>query len=282
MPIAPSSSRPIAPAAGLHSAGIQPAASTSTPGASHMAAGAARAVAREAQPSTAPPEEGFADHLKAAIALNRTRRDVYDRLSGGDSRSLSNLLIALETLSLPVAHALDSWAKGFQKRGIPAIKQDFVSMQNVPSPFAPPRWKGVASDQEASTIEGWLDEYRQVISAGIDDNDFQGVAQASYDLLTRLESTESETRTHWAMTKHLVESLGFAAMNAIDYAEQSGGETNRLSRNFLRYQSLGLRGSIGVDREAQTLHQRGIGILVNDIPPIPFAARWEARLPNQA
>ena len=79
------------------------------------------------------------------------------------------------------------------------------------------------------------------------------------------------------MTKHLVESLGLAAMNALDYAERSGGETLKLSRTFIRFQGLGLLGSVGIDRKAQAFHQQGIGIVVNDVPPIPFAERWKAR-----
>ncbi len=240
------------------------------------ASGASKPTEHQAERSVVPQEEGFADHLSAAIALNRKRRDVYDRLSGGASRSLSNTLIALEFASLPAAHALDLWAKRFQAQGISVLKDDFVSMQNVPSPFAPPRWKEVASDQDASQVEKWLGDYRKRISTALDENDFSGIAQASYDLLSRLEGAESESRTHWAMSKHLVESLGLSAMNAISYADQSGGETLRLSRAIIRYQSLGLMGAVGIDRQAQTLHQRGIGILVNDIPQIPFAQNWAA------
>jgi hypothetical protein len=235
-------------------------------------------VARQAERQVAPPdEEGFAGHLKAAIQLNLTRRDVYDRLSGGASRSLSNQLIALERLSLPAAHMLDLWAKRFQDQGIAVLEDDFVSMRNVRSPFTPPRWHGVASEQEASKVETWLSDYRKTIRSALGDDDFAAIAEASYDLLKRIEAAETGSQTHWAMSKHLVESLGLAAMNAVDHAEKSGGETLRFSRTFIRFQSLGLLGSASIDRKAQTFHQKGIGIVVNDIPHIPFAQSWEAR-----
>ncbi len=236
--------------------------------------------ARQAERLVAPPdEEGFAGHLEAAIRNNRARRDVYDRLSGGATRSLSNQLIALERLTLPAAHALDLWAKGFQDQGIPVLQDDFVSMRNVRSPFAPPRWRGVSSAQEASKVETWLADYRKTIRNALGDDDFTGIAEASYALLKRLEATETGSQTHWAMSKHLVESLGLAAMNAIDHAEQSHGETTRLSRTFIRFQSLGLLGSASIDRKAQSFHQKGIGIVVNDVPHIPFAERWESHSP---
>jgi hypothetical protein len=266
MPVSPQAGRPI-----IQPSPVRHAASQGAPRVSPS-------EARQAERQVAPPdEEGFAGHLKAAIQLNRTRRDVYDRLSGGATRSLSNQLIALEQLTLPAAHALDLWASRFQDQGIAVLKDDFVSMQSVRSPFAPPRWRGVASDQEASKVETWLSDYRKTIRSALGDDDFAAIAEASDDLLKRLEATETGCQTHWAMSKHMVESLGLAAMNAIDHAEKSGGETLRFSRKFIRFQSLGLLGSVRIDRKAQIFHQKGIGIVVNDIPHIPFAERWESR-----
>ncbi len=224
-----------------------------------------------------PHEEGFSDHLEAAIRLNRRRRDIYDRLSGGSSRSFSNTLIALERLTLLPAKLFDAWAKNFQEKGIPVLKDDFVPITEVKSPFAPPRWRGVADDAAAERIQGWLDTYRRALAKGLDANDFAGLAQTTHTLLSRLENVETESKTHWAMTKHMIESLGMGAMNAARYSAQSGGETQRFSRAFIRLQGLGLMGSVALDRKAQNLHARGIGILVNDIPDIPFARRWQAQ-----
>lgn len=225
-----------------------------------------------------PAPEGFRDHLRGALALNRERRDVYDRLSGGKSRALSNTLIALERLSLPAAMLMDAWARPYQERGIPVMHADFVSMTQVRSPFAPPRYRGVAGDSEIETVKGWLADFRKGLGDKLDRGDFTGLARDAHDLLSRLEATERRLGSHFAMSKHLVESLGLAAMNAADYAEQSQGETLRLSRTFIRLQSLALITAVWIDRRAQELHRQGIGILVNDVPDIPFAARWNARL----
>lgn len=266
MSIKPSAGRPYLP----------PSSSSTFQGARQPLRAIPAEARQQAQASAPPLEEGFAQHLKEAIALNRSRRDVYDRLSGGGSRALSNKLIMLENLTLPGAHALDLWAKRFQKQGIPVMQADFVSMQDVRSPFAPPRWRGAASDQDAAEVEGWLKTYRDTLRQAVGKNDFTAIAEASYGLLERLEGTEQAKQTHWAMTKHLIESLGLAAMNAIDHAARSDGETLTLSRTFLRFQSLGLLGSVKLDRQAQSFHQKGIGIVVNDVPHIPFADRWKA------
>lgn len=230
------------------------------------------------RPAPAPEApEGFRDHLRGALALNHERRDVYDRLSGGKSRSLSNTLIALERLSLPAAMLMDAWAKPYQERGIPLMHADFVSMTQVRSPFAPPRYRGVASDSEVETVKGWLSDFRKGLGDHLDRADFTALAGEAHDLLERLEATERRTGSHFAMSKHVVESLGLAALNAADYAARTQGETLRLSRTFIRLQSLALLTAVSLDRRAQELHRQGIGILVNDIPDIPFAARWQAK-----
>jgi hypothetical protein len=268
MPITPRSARPLSPQ--------HPPRPASPLGEAHRLTAIPRDWAQEERTGTTRPEGGFAQHLEEAIQLNRSRRDVYDRLSGGRTRSLSNQLIALEQLTLPFAYVLDRWAARFHARGLPVLKEDFVSMQEVRSPFAPPRWRGVASAPETERIQGWLDGYRKTLGEALGRNDFIAIAQTSHDLLGRLEEAEKEQQVHWAMTKHLVESLGLAALNALDYAERSGGDTLRLSRTFIRFQALGLLGATSVDRKAQGFHRQGIGILVNDIPEIPFASRWKA------
>ncbi len=269
MPVSPRAARPLSPQ--------NPQRPASSLGQAHRLHAIPADRPQASRTGTSSPEEGFAQHLEEAIQLNRSRRDVYDRLSGGRTRSLSNQLILLEQLTLPFAYVLDRWATRFQERGLPVLKEDFVSMQDVRSPFAPPRWRGVASAQETERIQDWLDGYRKTLGEALGRNDFAAIAQASHDLLGRLEDAEQGQQVHWAMTKHLVESLGLAAMNALDYAERSGGDTLRLSRTFIRFQALGLLGATSVDRKAQGFHRQGIGIVVNDIPEIPFADRWNAQ-----
>jgi len=68
---------------------------------------------KEDKTATASAAHGFADHLREAIAVNRSRRDFYAERTGGRSRLLSTTLITLETLSLPWAMYLDRQARPF-------------------------------------------------------------------------------------------------------------------------------------------------------------------------
>ncbi|MBM3266572.1 MAG: hypothetical protein FJZ01_02900 [Candidatus Sericytochromatia bacterium] len=78
------------------------------------------------------------------------------------------------------------------------------------------------------------------------------------------------------MCRHIVESLGLGAVTAISCAARSDGATVGLSRDLIAIQLLALGGAVDTDTQAQALHARGIGILVNDLPSIPFLERWAA------
>ena len=71
------------------------------------------------------------------------------------------------------------------------------------------------------------------------------------------------------MTIHLLESLGFAALHAVQYIEQDA-QVESLCRRLVAIQVLLLTGGIFYDRLAQPCHAQGAGILLNDVPVIPF------------
>ena len=74
------------------------------------------------------------------------------------------------------------------------------------------------------------------------------------------------------MVRHLLESIALVADNAIRFLERSAGETRWLSRDLLVFQVKGVRMALGLDRLAQLVHSRNVGIVVNDIPTIPTAS----------
>jgi hypothetical protein len=78
------------------------------------------------------------------------------------------------------------------------------------------------------------------------------------------------------MSRHIVESIGLGAVNALHYDRQSQGGTLKLSRDLVRLQALSLFSTTFYDRMAQRHQARGVGILVNDVPPIPFRTAWQA------
>ena len=93
----------------------------------------------------------------------------------------------------------------------------------------------------------------------------------TFELLLYIENFEKETGSNFCMTKHITKSLGFAASHAVAYSKNTQGESNSLMQDFIDMQASGLSDfTLELDRDAQILHQLGVGIICNDVPYIPF------------
>jgi hypothetical protein len=225
---------------------------------------------------TNPPRTfGFTRHLEAAINQNESRKAVYAQLSHGATKSLSDQLILYERLSLLPALYLDWRAKSFNERGIPVVTGDFESMSKAKTALTPPKYRGQASQADCDRLKTWLKNYRADLDKAVSKSDFKQAATLTYQILRQVEGLEEQTKSHFAMTRHIIESIGEAAMNAMQYQKQTNGGTDGLCRQFLKVQSLGLMDIVPVDQKAQRFQAQGIGIVVNDVPEIPFQRRWE-------
>lgn len=225
----------------------------------------------------APDEAGgFARHLREAIALNEARRDDYARRSDGASRALSRRLVFLERLSLPWARWIDWRAKRWNRRGVMIVAGDFVSMENVLDPATRPPRPGRATAEQLDAVEARLKTFRRDTGRALDAGRFDEAARISAALLRELEASEAAWSCSLAMTRHVVEQVGYAALNALAWRAESRGETDGLARSFVKGLRLALDSSVEIDRKAQEAHARGVGIIINDVPEIPLAAAWEA------
>lgn len=222
-----------------------------------------------------PAAHGFADHLREAIALNRSRRAFYAKQTGGRSLLLSTTLITLEHLSLPWAIFLDRKARPFTEKGIAVVGGDFIPLHGLPPAHTPPRFRRIAAPAHVDALKAALRAYKTEVNSALSREDLLGVAQASYALLETISRVEESAQAHFAMTRHVAESVGQAALNGSRYALASDGETTRLSIRLIRGQLTAFTSSPWLDRRAQAQHVRGVGILVNDLPHIPFEAQWE-------
>ena len=113
------------------------------------------------------------------------------------------------------------------------------------------------------------------MSRAVRDTDFHRAAQLTYDLLKQVHRLELESQSLMPMNRHLLESIGIAALNAIDYGAQSAGRTDFLCKQFLKLQFSGIGLAATFDRLAQISHVMGAGIIENDVPYIAFEEKWE-------
>ncbi len=207
----------------------------------------------------------FSAHLRDAIDLNLARADAYAARTGGRSRPLSWLLVGLERLCLPTARWFELRAEGIPRRQH-LLELSFVPMQGLPESGALPfRRAGPARRQSALALR-LLRRLSRQTRAALRDGELGPVVTACERALAGLEVLERRHDAHLAMSRHLVESVGRVAM----VATRLGLERDRFAQDLLRLHLVGLPLAPRLDARAQRVHQAGVGLLVNDLPEIPF------------
>lgn len=201
----------------------------------------------------------FAGHLHEAIALNETRRPLYAEATGGRSDPLSRQLIAMEKAALVLARELDERARPWQEAGVGVLCDEFVSMA-LAAPFAvgvaaPPAYPVHGSRLFADLSTAWRDF------------DYAALAEAIETQLATIPAGSA------CMTRHLLESTLRAANLAPVHAAKSAAlgmaSPDDLSRAFIVAQLASLPSAARFDRRVELIHQMGVPMLCNDVPPIP-------------
>ncbi len=213
---------------------------------------------------------GFRQHLREAIALNTARRPGYEAMSGGASRRVSKRLVLVERATSLWASWIDFRARRWQRKGVQIVAGDFASMEFVRPAATPPRWRGRMTRAQQDQLEDRLDGYRAETKRLLAASRWVEAARRSDAELHAVEALEVAWGCHLAMTKHTIEQVGFAALNAATWSRQSGGGTDGLARHFVLALRVGVWGGPAVDAMAQEGHAGGAGVLVNDVPEIPL------------
>lgn len=210
---------------------------------------------------------GFESHIQEAIDIYEVRSKQYSILTGGESDKIFNTLIFMEKAMLPVARAIDYQAKKFNDDGIMVVTNDFVPMTLKYTAFDYIHPSNGFNDSTEHLSKSWMSKLRTHINS----SDFKAIAYDAQQALNAIDLHEQEFNVHLPMLKHLVESIGYGALHAYGYACESNNQTTALSKRLLSVQLLVLNDMVWkFDQQANVFHQQGIGVLVNDLPPIPF------------
>lgn len=216
--------------------------------------------------------EGFEQHLKEAIELYKERKIQYAEQSDSATDKLFNKLILTETLLLPTAATFDARAVPFVKDGIMIIANDFVPMKDNLG-FDYPM---VAADKLTPRL---VDEAKGILAElnVADSHDAFAIIEAANLALLSINDFEHANNVYLPMTKHLIESLGFGALHSLYYRCESQESSYRLGQDLMLLQALAIKlgNSLSYDKDANEFHQQRIGILVNDLPHIPFLKEYD-------
>jgi len=220
--------------------------------------------------------DAFYSHLKDAIEINKERKKIYAKNTNNQSTFISNFMILSEQMLLPVAKYFDWKGKKFNAVGIPIVINDFVSMDNIKSVHEEPAYKNSVSEAHLKQLTISMREFKKLLIASLEKYQFEKTCEATENMINTVSSVESLSCSHFSMLKHLLESIGYASVNAVNYSKSSCGKTKKLSKQLIMIQANGLTVALKIDLQAQKIQALGEGIIVNDVPVIPFLSQWHA------
>jgi hypothetical protein len=222
-------------------------------------------------------QESGSRHVFGAMLLNIRRGFRYALQTKGVSLLVSIPLVLSEFSALLAFGFFDLWGMKYNRKGIDIIVGDFVPMAKVNSADSPPQYTGVASAQEHKKLKTHLWTFIAELKVLNRAGNLAEIVETTHRFLQEILALENNTKSLFSMHRHVVESIGVAALNSQKYLVQSKGETKALSKWFIAFQIFALYPCSAHDRNAQKSHRLGIGIIENDVPYIPFLEAYAER-----
>ena len=210
----------------------------------------------------------LAKHLIEAIWINFVRSFFYAYHSRGYSLPLSWFLIFAELVSIPTSILMDVWFLIVTGRSLDEI---FVPMHNIKSVSTPPLYTRKMPRELYQEFHRRFYQYFGQSWRRMRNAQFVEMVHETKALLEQVHAAEASVQCHMEMSRHLLESVGLTLFRAsVEKREKGRG---RLFFSFLIAAHLiCIVPCIYIDAWATKIHHRGLGILVNDVPPIPFLA----------
>lgn len=218
----------------------------------------------------------FTHHTKSAIKVNKNRKKYYSDLTNGKSKSITFLLNTLSYLMLPIIFFIDISAKRFTQKGIKILENDFIELSEINQKDKSVEKLDIINFENYNYVNNKRINYIKSVKALLKTQNLLEICHKSSDFIESIEKIEKKGNCNIPMTKHIVESIGFNVLHGIEYSKQSNGKTLHLSNLIIRLHILGLNNSLNwIDKKCQVFFQNNVGIVINDIPSIPFVTEWK-------
>jgi hypothetical protein len=209
------------------------------------------------------PVDCVSRHVKEAIELNTQREPLYARVSNNRSLAVSQELMKMERKMLRSLPLLELPAQLYQKKGIPILCLDVVSMRDTPAfieRLDPPEVPRVPFNGLNLSLELMALRLR---------GDQKGVEEK---LQAALEVLNKGQRFN-CLARHFVESILRSVRLAPHYRSMSRErgmmEPNLIIGTYINSQIETLGAASELDSMAAPLQAEGIPIICNDVPAIP-------------
>lgn len=266
---------------------IQPGPDGGVPGAAEALEGFSARADRTALPEFASARaaqgRSIREHLLNAVYLNASRMGYYSKragfLRGFRSRLLSRYMVVGEAVAIAgiALGKFDEKAREASARsGRDILVGDLMPLLPLPKE-TPPRFRGVADAAQRKNVHRLVDDLTRDTKRALDAGDLDRVALLCAQATLGVIARENAWKVHFHMTRHTIGSVGLAALRGAEHA-RAGAGTRGLHVDYLRglvrtTYSYGLN----VDRLAQPLQARGLGIVVNEFTDQAFRDAWAAQ-----
>jgi len=218
----------------------------------------------------------FTNHIFSAIAINRRRKKYYSKLSKGKSDFLSFILNFYSFILIPISFFSDIYAKKFQRKGVNILTDDFIEMIEINLKTKKLGKSNVLKEQNFIFLNIKRICYLKKVKKLVKIKKLDEISALTNNFIKDIEEIEIKDNCNIPMTKHLAESIGFMSLHGIEYSRLSNGKTLNFSLFLIKLHLLGLLTSLkAIDLRAQKLFEDGVGIIINDIPSIPFTKEFE-------
>jgi len=208
-------------------------------------------------------KKGFYYHIHEAIQVNLQRKPMYAAMSNEKTNRLSNCMIGFQYFLMPIAKYFDWRASKFQKMQVPILENDFISMKKINAIEHPVLRQNLAPSTTFDLLLKRIKKYKKKAKK----SSLLEICNLTDEELSFLEEQEY---AHFPMLQHIFESIGFISLNALEYSKKTGGMSEKLSHQLIRLHLLFLKYALRFDKKAQRFFIKNIGIILNDIPTIPF------------
>lgn len=211
----------------------------------------------------------FTEHVLEGRALNKSRKQLYiDWASELDmkkeAKNASGAMILLENLMIPLAKFYDLKAKPYSDIGL--LCDEFIDIDETPE-FSRELVDIPTTPYEAKPA--FIKEYKKRVKKLKKERKWEELREYTCETIAKFPSK----RTH-CLTRHFMESIGRVAMLAPSKIQQAQDQYSKdpsgLISSTIGLHLTGISWSIGVDRRAAKLQYKGIPIICQDVPHIPF------------
>ncbi|MCP4135127.1 MAG: hypothetical protein GY754_29425 [bacterium] len=222
-----------------------------------------------------PENEGsrcFQVHLEEAIVKNTIRKTEYARwaetksIPASQALQVSESLIAMEELSLPIAKIIDKQAIPWQEAGLSIVCHEFVSMDLAPDYSE--SWTAPAYSRTSQTNNTYAADLRTAYYQG----GFSGLSTKLEEIMTAVDAADADKRYN-CMLRHTLESMLRISNKAEEHAQMAAAAQMESTASFswaiLQLHLDTLDQVIELDDLAAPFHTQGIPIICQDVPVIP-------------